>query len=109
MVKNRLCVIISPPIEKRHGLCTVVPLSQSAPNPEMGYHYELNIPFQLPPKWAGQARWVKADMICAVGWHRINLLLMGKDREGKRIYQTNTLSQIHMNNISQCVREALAM
>lgn len=109
MVKNRLCVVISPPIENRHGVCTIVPLSQSAPNPEMGYHYELTIPFQLPRRWTGQTRWVKADMICAVGFHRINLLSLGKDREGTRIYQTNTLSTIHMNNISQCVRESLAM
>ncbi|OUS04190.1 hypothetical protein A9Q96_14625 [Rhodobacterales bacterium 52_120_T64] len=109
MVKNRLCVVISPPIEMRQGLCTVVPLSQSAPNPEMDYHYELTIPFQLPRRWSGQTRWAKADMICAVGWHRINLLMIGKDHHGKRIYQTNTLSKIHMDNISKCVRDGLGM
>ncbi|MBO9432582.1 type II toxin-antitoxin system PemK/MazF family toxin [Ruegeria sp. R13_0] len=109
MVKKRLCVVISPPIKARVGLCTVVPLSTTEPNPVMPYHYELAIPFQLPPRWGHKSRWVKGDMVCAVGWHRLDLLMLGKDRTGKRQYQLNTLSSVHLENISNCVLRSLGL
>lgn len=107
MVKKRLCVVISPPIKARVGLCTVVPLSTTEPSPVMPYHYQLTIPFQLPQKWGHRSRWVKGDMVCAVGWHRLDLLLMGKDRNGKRQYQMTALSSIHLQNISDCVLRSI--
>lgn len=109
MVKKRLCIVLSPPISARVGLCTVVPLSMSQPDPVQPYHYELDIPFQLPSRWGNTKRWVKGDMICAVGWHRIDLLLMGKDRYGKREYQLSTLSISHLAAISDCVLSSLGL
>lgn len=73
------------------------------------YHYEFQIPFQMPPKWGNDPRWVKGDMVCAVGWHRTDLIGLGKDRWGKRIYQLNTLSSIHMNAIGNCVMAGLGL
>jgi len=109
MTKRRLCVVISPPIKVRVGLCTVVPLSTTAPNREMPYHYQLDVPFQLPTSWGNQRRWVKGDMVCAIGWHRVDLLSLGKDRTGKRQYQMNTLSSIHLDAISKCVLNGLGL
>lgn len=109
MVKRRLCVVVSPPIKARRGLCTVVPLSTTPPNPEMAYHYELEIPFQLPAAWGHRTRWAKCDMICAVGWHRVDLLAMGKDRTGKRQYQMSTISNIHMAKIEDSIKAALGI
>ncbi len=109
MVKKRLCVVLSPPIEARVGLCTVVPLSTTAPEKVMLYHYEFQIPFQLPHGWGNRTRWVKGDMVCAVGWHRIDLLRMGKDNNGKRQYQLNTLSSLHLKAISDCVLYSLGV
>ena len=109
MVKQRLCVVVSPPIKARRGLCTVIPLSQSAPQKLQAYHYEIFVPFQLPAGWGNEARWAKCDMICAIGWHRIDLLSLGKDRQGKRQYQLNTLSNIHLRNISNGILAALAL
>lgn len=109
MVKQRLCVVISPPIEARVGLCTVVPLSMSEPEQQMPYHYQLQIPFQLPKGWGNEPRWVKGDMVCAVGWHRIDLLRLGKDPAGKRVYQLNVLSSIHMDAISKCVAASIGI
>lgn len=51
MVKKRLCVVVSPPIEGRGDICTVIPLSTSPPKNPAAYHYELFIPFALPDKW----------------------------------------------------------
>lgn len=109
MVKKRLCVVISPPIDARHGLCTIVPLSKKTPEIVMPYHYEFQIPFQLPKYWGNESRWVKGDMICAVGFHRLDLLRLGKDRAGKRQYQFNTLSDMHLRNISNCVLDSLGL
>lgn len=99
----RLCVIISPPIRARKGLCTVVPLSITAPDPVQAYHCQLDIPFMLPKNWSNIRRWVKGDMVCAVGLHRVNLLRLGKDRSGKRMYQLSTLSDTQMKTITNCV------
>ena len=109
MVKRRLCVIVSPPIEARPGLCTVVPLSTTQPQIVQRYHYEIDIPFKLPNPWGNRTRWVKADMICAVGWHRIDLLRIGKDENGKRIYVLNTLSTVHMARIGDCILHGLGL
>ena len=109
MVKRRLCVIISPPIKARVGLCTVVPLSMSEPEEMQPYHYRFQIPFQMPRTWGNGYRWAKCDMVCAVGFHRLDLLRLGKDRTGVRQYQLNTLSNIHLHNISNCVLASLGL
>ena len=109
MVKKRLCVVISPQIDERVGLCTIVPLSTTVPNPIMPYHYEFQIPFQLPKGWGNESRWLKGDMIYAAGFHRVDLLYLGKDRTGKRIYQTTCLSNTHLENIQNCVLAGLGL
>lgn len=109
MVKSRLCIVISPPIKARPGLCTVVPLSQSMPNQIQKYLCEIQIPFQMPRRWGNDPRWVKGDMVCAVGWHRVDLLRLGKDSSGKRSYQLSTLSSIHLREISNCVLHGLGI
>lgn len=48
-------------------------------------------------------------MICAVGLHRVSLLRLGKDRNGKRLYQTAVLSNHHMDAIANCVLHALGL
>lgn len=109
MVKRRLCVVVSPPIEARGKLCTVVPLSTSDPEMVQAYHYKFQIPFQMPRNWGNQPRWAKCDMICAVGFHRLDLLRLGKDRQGVRQYQLSTLSSIHLRHISNGVLASLGL
>ena len=109
MVKRRLCVVISPPIEARFGLCTIVPLSTLEPEKQQSYHYKLDIPFQLPKPWGNVSRWAKCDMIYAVGFHRLDLLRLPKDRHGKRNYQLNTLSSLHLDKISNAVLASLGL
>lgn len=109
MVEPRFCVIISPPIKARYGLCTVVPLSKSVPEEIQAYQYEFTIPFQMPQFWGNDPRWIKGDMLCAVGWHRTDLLRLGKGHNGDRKYQLNALSSIHLNAISNCVLNGLGI
>lgn len=92
MVKKRLAVIISPDIKERGKLVTVVPLSTTEPVKVMPYHFRFSIPFELPAYWSSKECWVKGDMINAVSFDRCDLLLLGKSSDGKRQYQTQTLS-----------------
>lgn len=109
MVKRRLSVVLSPKIVARPHLCTVVPLSLSPPDKVMPYHKQLIVPFELPREWGNQERWIKGDMVNAVGFHRVDLLRLGKDRTGKRIYQMAALPEELMKMVRQCVLHGLGM
>lgn len=109
MVKPRLAVVISPAVENRFGLCTIVPLSTTPPDQVMPYHAKIVIPFQLPPKWGNRERWVKGDMVYAAGFHRLDLLRLGKDRAGRRIYQMRPLPTGMITMIQHCVLHGLGM
>lgn len=109
MVKRRLCVVVSPKFKRRPGLCTVVPLSRSAPDPVMPYHYAFEVPFEMPPKWGNAERWAKCDMVCAVGFHRLELLRLGKDHTGRRQFQLTPLPAVHLSGIVNGVLAGLGV
>lgn len=109
MVKRRLAVVISPPISQRKGLITVVPLSTTEPIPQMNFQCEIEIPFALPTFWGRRRRWIKGDMINAVGFHRVDLLSLGKDLTGKRVYQKEVLSRSTMDQIVRCVLTSIGL
>ena len=109
MVKRRLAIVISPPIQARFGLCTIVPLSTTPPDHVMPYHAEITLPFQLPERWGNRPRWIKGDMVNAVGFHRLDLLLLGKDRTGKRVYQTQPLPSGMLRIVRQCVLQGIGL
>ena len=92
MVKVRPVVVISPKISGRPGLCTIVALSTTPPNPKMPFHDQISIVPRLPYPWDAESVWVKGDMIYAIGFHRLDLIRVGKDRNGKRIYHFATLT-----------------
>lgn len=102
MVKVRLAVVLSPRIRARPHLCTVVPLSLTAPERVMAYNKIIRIPFELPGHWGDHERWIKGDMVNAVGFHRVDLLRMGKDRDGNRLYQTQVLPEDLFKAVRRC-------
>ena len=91
MVKPRCVVVLTPKIKARPGLCTVVCLSTKPPDPVMPYHCQIDINPPLPKQWDSKGVWVKGDMIYAVGFHRLELIRMGKDRTGTRIYRFDVM------------------
>lgn len=109
MIKPRLAVVMSPPIKARGKIVTVVPLSTTPPNLVMPYHCQVDIPFELPPRWGNASRWVKGDMINAVSFARVSLLTLGKDAKGKRIYQTQVLAPDQLRQIQRCVLAGLGL
>lgn len=109
MVKRRPVIVISPKISVRAGLCTIVALSTEAPIPQMPYHCQITLDPPLPEPWGDKARWVKGDMVCAVGFHRLDFLHHGKDTQGKRQYRFDPLPDTDMRRVRVCVLNALGM
>jgi len=84
MVKRRPVVVLSPPISRRPKLCTVVALSTEPPHVVLPFHCELQM--KLPPPWEQGPNWIKGDMVYSVGFHRLDLIRLGRDEIGQRIY-----------------------
>lgn len=71
MVKQRPVVIVSP--RSRHnGLVTVAPLSTTAPQTILPWHYKLTLTKPLSPAWPGLTMWVKCDMLNTLGIDRLD-------------------------------------
>ncbi|MGE5501822.1 MAG: type II toxin-antitoxin system PemK/MazF family toxin [Ignavibacteriales bacterium] len=109
MVKKRQVVVISPKIAARAGLCTVVPLSTTAPNPVMQYHCQIDLPDQLPDWMQKNGVWVKADMMFAASFSRLDLVKLGKDRSGRRTYCYATVSPENLKKIRRSVLAGLGL
>lgn len=103
MVKRRPVVVISPRIVARPGLCTVVPLSTTAPDPVMQYHCQIDLPAVMPTWMDKIGVWVKADMVAAVALHRLDFIRIGKGAGGARIYAYETVSRDSIKKIRQSV------
>lgn len=109
MVKPRCVVVLSPRIRNRAKLCTVVCLSSTAPDHEMPYHCQIDIRPNLPQPWTSDGVWVKGDMVYSIGFHRLNLLRLGKQRDGTRIYRMDVLPDNQMKQIKACVLRGLGL
>ncbi len=106
MVKIRPVVIVSPRFRHRENLCTVVPLSTTAPDPIAPYHHRLR---QTPyPPAAGAEVWAKCDMLATVSLGRLDRVKV-KQRDGRRVYTTYQVSPADLDAILVCVRRALGM
>jgi mRNA interferase MazF len=93
MVKRRPVVVVTPRLRRRAGLCTVVPLSTTAPDTPENYHYELRLDPPLPDPWNSDVCWVKADMLATVSYERLSPVRIGRDRSGKRQYYNSLVAK----------------
>ena len=57
----------------------------------------------------GNKCWIKGDKINTVGFHRLNLLSLGKDRQDKRIYQTDILPPDMVAVVRRCVLHGMGL
>ena len=109
MVKRRPCVVISPKIGARPGLCTVVALSTDQPKPVMAYHCQIDLGPELPAPWKTSGIWVKGDMVNAVGFHRLDFIRIGKSDDGSRRYYYTPLGDEIMRKIRTCVLNSIGL
>jgi len=107
MVKRRPAIIISPRFRNRNGLCTVVPLSTTPPNPIMPYHYQLAVAPTLPAPYDSPSHWVKCDMFATVSFQRLNLPFNSRDALGKRRYDIRVIGADDLKEIRKCMLHAI--
>jgi uncharacterized protein YifN (PemK superfamily) len=109
ITKRRPVIVISPNFKSRDNLCTVVPLSKSAPKRIAPYHHKIFFDPLLPEPYTNPFSWVLGDMIYTVGFERLKPLSNGKDERGKRIYDARVLSGQTMDAVMNCVRNGLGL
>ena len=111
MVKSRRpVVVLSRAASSRSDLVTVVPLNTKKPDQVMLFHYML--PRNCMPQigmFQQADSWVKGDLLYTVGFHRLDLIRLGKrdPNTGKRLYYANRLSRERMKGIYACVLHGL--
>ena len=109
IIKERPVIVISPRLRRKSGLCTIVPLSTTAPDPVENHHCEIIIKTPLPSPWNSGNMWVKADMIYTVSYKRLNLIRTKRNQYGKRKYLTPILEKEQLARVKQCVTLALGL
>ena len=108
MVKRRPAIVLSPPIPGRPLLCTIVPLSTTAPRPVLPHHMQITLDPPLPAPYSAPTMWVKGDIVLTVAFHRLRLLFAG-DEGGQRVYDVRILDPETMENVRNCVRAGLGL
>lgn len=110
MRKRRPAIVISPELQDRKQLCTIVPLSTTAPRIPYPFVYELHLEPPLPFPYMAPTMWVKADMVQTVAFHRLSYLqLQERDENGNRQYDFRAVDEEVLEEIRDCVRAALGI
>ncbi|HGX94087.1 MAG TPA: hypothetical protein ENK35_12310 [Candidatus Tenderia sp.] len=108
MIKRRPVVVISPRPRRSTQLCTIVPLSTTAPNPVEPFHHRM-APRSLPGKLARRETWAKCDMLATVSLERLDRVMVGKDAGGRRIYVAKQVVAEDLEAIRRGVMIALGI
>ena len=107
MVKRRPVVVVSCEASHHRNLCTVVPISTTAPIPPRSWHHPL--PYLAVAGWQAKAlMWVKCDMLATVSFERLNAPYR-KSRSGGRRYQNHVLATADLEAIRLCIRSYLGL
>jgi mRNA interferase MazF len=109
MTKRRPAIVVSPRFRRRGNLCTVVPLSTTAPNPIKAYHYKLTLDKPLPRPYNSPFHWVKGDILATVSFNRLYLPYEGKNIKGKRKYIVKVVEDADLYNIRKCVLRSIGL
>lgn len=109
MDKIRFAVVVSPRLRHRTNLCTVVPISTTAPEHPQPYHVKLDKdPYPESPP--GTVAWVKCDMLMTVSYARLSQYYRGRHPQtGKRNYITLRVSPDEFKAIRIGILNAIGM
>jgi uncharacterized protein YifN (PemK superfamily) len=107
MIKRRPVVVVSVYKSHHRQLCTVVPISTTAPHPVMDWHHPLPV-LQIPGWKATGTAWAKCDMLATVSFERLNAPYL-KSRTGGRRYASQHLDGADLEAIRACVRVYLGL
>ena len=106
MIKPRPVIVVSRHENQGSGLCTVVPLSTTAPTHKMPWHHQM--PHLKVAGWtASGAIWAKCDMLSTVSLQRLRKPYT-KTRHG-RAYVTHVLDADDLAAVMAGVRAYLSI
>ncbi len=109
IIKRRPVIVISPRFRNRGKLCTIVPLSTTAPRTIEKYHYQIELCPSLPKPYDEPLKWAKCDMIYTVSFERLFKPFIGKDDKGNRIYDERIIDKAELEKIQECVKHGLGL
>lgn len=106
MIKRRPVIVISRKDTHSRGLCTIVPLSTTAPSVPHAWHHCM--PHLRVTGWiAAKPMWAKADMICTISLDRLSKPYI-KTRHGRN-HVTQTLDQTDLDAVLAGVKAYLGL
>lgn len=108
MIKRRPVVVISPRPRRSNRVCTVVPLSTTAPDPIEPFHHRMHRD-SLPGKFGNKETWAKCDMLATVSLARLDRVMIGKGPDGKRKYVAEKVLNEDLDAIRRGVVSALGL
>lgn len=108
MVKRRPAVVLSPPLNGRPDLCSIVPLSTQSPRNVEEHHMKIEFDPPLPDPYGAPVKWLKGDIVLTVAFHRLRLLFSGWD-QGQRVYDVRVLDAATFSKVQVCVRHGLGL
>jgi uncharacterized protein YifN (PemK superfamily) len=104
MIKRRPVVVVSRHDAHRSKLCSVVPLSTTAPNPSLKWHHHM--PHLRVTGWSADAGvWAKCDVITTVSLERLNKPYI-KRRTGRQ-YIEHQLQNQDLLAVLDCIKYLL--
>lgn len=106
MVKTRPVIVVSPKLNGRHGLCTVVALSTVEPNPFYPFHHKMSREslVSLP----AAESWAKCDMIYSVSFERLDRIKMIMEG-GRREYTTGKATPEDLLAVDEAILRGLGL
>jgi mRNA interferase MazF len=106
MVKRRLCVVISPKLKRRTDLASVVPISQTCPDPTEPWHHRIEL---ISQSWGDGPRWIACDMIATVAYHRLSRPHFRHLVTDSRVFERLRLSQGDLTSVQHGIMIALGL
>jgi uncharacterized protein YifN (PemK superfamily) len=107
MAKVRWVVVVSPKSTNTGRLCTVVPISTTAPY--IAQHWQVELDQDPYPKGSGARVWAKCDMIMRVSFARLTAYYDGRTPDGKRNYVNLYVSDDELKRIQAGVLHSLGL
>jgi len=109
MIKRRPVLVVSPRFPHRDGLCTIVPLSTTAPERAVAYQCRIALTPTLPAPFDAAEMWAKADMLSTVGFQRLDLFRTDRDQTGRRKFLHPKVSAEDLVRVRAAILQALGM
>lgn len=107
MVKRRPAIVVSPRLPHRDNLCSVVPISLTAPMHDVPYVVKIELEEPLPAPFDSPVAWVKCDLVATVSFERLDMFRTGRDQEGKRKYLTRKLPEDDFERVKEGILRGL--